>query len=106
MSALKKLLLQFQDIQALNKAVALLSWDHQVLMPKGGAEARAEHVGRLTRIAHDLLVSDETQRLVEVAADQVEPGTDEAATVRVMRRQLDIFTKIPTDLVGEKSRVS
>lgn len=103
---LPDLISRYYDINALNKAAALLSWDRQVLMPPAGAAARTEHTGRLARMTHELLISEETQRLIEEAGKQAEPGSDAAATVRVLRRELELNVKLPGALVEEKSRVS
>lgn len=106
MPALKEVRRRYREINALNKAVALLSWDMQVLMPKGGASARAEHISRLSRMAHQKLVSDEMQRAVEEAIKEVRADTDDAATVRAVRRLLDVNLKLPTKLVELKSLTS
>jgi carboxypeptidase Taq len=57
-------------------------------------------------MAHEVLTGDKTQRLLEQAAGEVDPGSDDASMVRVMRRELEIATKLSSKLVEEKSRVS
>jgi carboxypeptidase Taq len=99
------LLARYADYNALTMATGLMNWDRQVLMPPGGGEARTAHVGRLTRMAHELFVSDETQRIVEEAAKEAETD-EERAAIRVMRRELEIKTKLPTSLVERKAKVS
>lgn len=94
------------DINALHAAVSVMEWDHQCYMPRGGAAARGAHVGILSRMAHEAFVSDDTRRLLEQAAAEVEPDTVDAALVRVTRRDYDIQTKIPASLVEEKSRLT
>ncbi len=94
------------DSNALHAAVAIMDWDQQTLMPKGGAEARAHHVGILSRMAHEVFVADETLRALEGAKGEVEEGTDDAAMLRVTQRDLDVQTKIPASLVEEKSMLS
>lgn len=106
MSSLQALLNTYSEINALAKAGALMAWDRQVFMPRGGAEARTAHTGILSRMAHERLTSVDTQRLLEEAEREVEPGTDEAASVRVLRREVDIQTKFPTELVERKSQIS
>jgi carboxypeptidase Taq len=106
MSSYQSLLDRYSEINALQKAVALMSWDQQVLMPSGGAKARAEHIASLSRIAHEKLVADETQTLLEKSHCEVEPGTPEEDTLRVLRRTLSIQTKLPTALVEEKTRIT
>ncbi len=102
-TTLESLKARLADIDALHNAVGVMDWDQQCYMPQGGGEARAEHVSRLSRMSHDLTVSDETLRL----ADEARPESDEdAALLRIVRRDLEKATKIPSSLVEEKSRLS
>lgn len=105
-SALDRLVSRYQDLQAIDSAIGLMNWDRQVLMPKGGADARTAQVGRLTRMHHEIITSDEMRRLLEDAAKEAEPGSDDAATVRVLRRDLDVETKLPLAHVERKAKVS
>lgn len=106
MSALDALLDRYATINALQKAAGLLNWDRQVGMPPGGAAARTEHVGRLTRLAHEWTTSDEVARLLEQAALEAAPGSDESATVRVLQREIGVQQRLPRELVVEKAAVS
>ncbi|HAY13560.1 MAG TPA: carboxypeptidase, partial [Armatimonadetes bacterium] len=74
MSAQQALHERIFDINALNSAVTVLDWDQQTYMPEGGAEARGEHASRLTRMAHEMFVSDETRALLEKATAAAAPG--------------------------------
>jgi carboxypeptidase Taq len=105
MNSLEALQQRMADINALYAAIGMMDWDQQTYMPKGGAEARAEHVGILSRMAHELLVADETRTLLDAAAKDASTE-DEQATVRVVRRDLELRTKIPTELVAEKSKLA
>ncbi len=102
--ALEELKSRFADLNALHSAINLLEWDQQTFMPRGGAEARAEHLGSLTKLFHELFTSDETRRLVEDS----KPGAlgEEADMLRVLSRDLELATKLPTELVAEKSRLA
>jgi carboxypeptidase Taq len=94
------------DVNALRAALSMMEWDQQTFMPKGGAEARAEHSGILSRMAHEIFVHDQTRRLL----DQIDPDSladeDDRALVRVVRRDIDLSSKIPTELVEEKSKLA
>lgn len=105
MRAFERLLNLWADYNALQKAGGLLGWDQQVFMPEGGAQARAEHMARLAKMAHGILVSDEMLRTLEEAEKEAEPGSDEAAACRVIRRDVDSQRKLPSDLVSRKSRL-
>jgi carboxypeptidase Taq len=106
MSALDALKARLEDVNALHAAIGVMDWDHQTYMPRGGGHARAEHVGILSRMAHETFTADETGKLIEAAEGQFEPGSDEAALVRNAKRDFGLSTKIPTALVAEKSRLS
>lgn len=102
--ALDSLKTRFADLNALRSAVAIMAWDQQTYMPRGGGEARAEHMGVLSRLYHEMLVSDETRRALELAGS--EAAGDDAAMIRVFTRDLDQATKIPTELVEEKTKLA
>ncbi len=102
-SDLSKLKTRLADVNALHAAVTMMDWDQQTFMPKGGADARAEHLGILSRMAHETLVADETR----MALDHATPdGEEDEAMLRVVRRDIDLATKIPSALVEEKSRLA
>ncbi len=102
--ALRGLKDRLADVNALQAAAALMDWDHQCFMPSGGTPARAEHLGILTRMAHEAFVADETQRLLQDSHGEAETNEDRAM-LRVVQREMDQKTKIPASLVAEKTRL-
>lgn len=103
-SPLQTLKSRLFDFDALRSSIALLEWDQQTFMPKGGADARAEHLGILSRMAHEVLVSDETAKALEGAKAEAEG--DDIALIRVVQRTVDQATKLPATLVEEKTRLA
>ena len=57
------------EIQRINSAASLLSWDQETYMPAGGGEARAEQISTLQGIAHQKLVSPEIEQLLATWVD-------------------------------------
>jgi carboxypeptidase Taq len=104
-SAFDTFLSRFRDIQALDAAIGLMTWDRQVLMPPGGVEARGAHTTILSGMQHELMTSDETRRLLENAEKEVVPGTDEARMLSEFRHDLDNESKLPTELVTRRAQV-
>jgi carboxypeptidase Taq len=102
-SALTALKSRLADVNALHAAITIMDWDQQTYMPKGGAAARAEHIGILSRMAHETFVADETRLALDGASPE---GEDDVAMLRVVRRDFELATKLPTSLVEEKSRLS
>ncbi len=103
---LKQHLYRYHDLHG---AAAVLGWDEEVNMPPKGAEGRAEQMATLTALAHEIFTSEETGRLLEEAEAEVadmDYRSDEASLVRVVRRDYDKMTKLPTELVAEFSRAT
>jgi len=102
MQPLKDRLATISDVRA---ASAVLGWDQQTYMPPGGVAARAEQLATLGRLAHEMLVSEETGALLD-AAGESEPGSEDAAAVRLARRDYERATKMPARLVADLSRAT
>jgi carboxypeptidase Taq len=86
-------------------AAAVLAWDRQTHMPEGGVGGRAEQLATLSRLAHEMLASPETGDLLARAGEH-EPGSDEAAILRLARREYDRASRLPARLVAETSRAT
>jgi Zn-dependent M32 family carboxypeptidase len=62
---LAQLKARLEKIADLERITRLLTWDQQTMMPKAGYEHRADHLGTLRRLSHEILVADESKRLLE-----------------------------------------
>jgi len=109
MSKLQELKTHLADVIHLQHAAGVLGWDQQTYMPPGGAEARAEQLATLSRLAHEMFVAETTGALLEQAAAEVDGAgydSDEAALVRVVQHDYDLATRVPTKLVEEIARTT
>lgn len=106
MSAYAELEARFAKLSHLGGALALLSWDRAVLMPKGAIDTRAEQIATLQMMAHDILTDPRTGDLLEEA--QAEPLDDawRAANLHEIERSYRRATAIPADLVGALARAT
>ncbi|MEX2649409.1 MAG: carboxypeptidase M32, partial [Alphaproteobacteria bacterium] len=87
----------------LNGARAVLSWDHQAMMPDGGAEARTEQIAVLGVLEHELATDPAQGELLAAAA--AEPLDDwQRANLREMKRRWRHATALDADLVERLSR--
>src|SRR3982750_4661710 len=96
------------EIRNITRALAVLGWDQQVNMPPGGAKERGAQIGTLTRIEHDMIISDETRRLLEDAAKEVEGmpyDSVEASMIRVVAQDIKENTALPSDLVAKMAEL-
>jgi carboxypeptidase Taq len=102
------------EIQRINSAASVLSWDQETYMPAGGGAARAEQIATLQGIAHQKLVSPETEHLLGSWLD-LQTGVplehdgelwDESsrAQLREAWRDYHRAKKLPSDFVVRLSR--
>src|SRR5438093_13281002 len=90
---LDELKLLLREVDDLQRAAAVLQWDQTTYMPPGGAEARGRQLATLARLAHEKFTSPAIGNLL----DQLDnlPDEDDAALVRVARRDYEKATKVP-----------
>jgi carboxypeptidase Taq len=108
-AALAELRSQLATVADLKSAAAVLHWDQETQMPPGGAEGRALQLATLARVAHELLTSDATRRLLDAADAAVrgaDPASDDAALMRMTRRDLERALKLPGDFIAEQRRAA
>jgi carboxypeptidase Taq len=94
-------------VSDLRRAVWLLGWDQQTMMPPRGTPARSDQVATVDRLAHELFTSDEVGELLGSLADyerELDPESIDAALIRVTRRDWDKARKVPADLRAEITR--
>jgi carboxypeptidase Taq len=100
---LKNRLLEWSN---LNGAGALLAWDQATYMPPGGAPARARQLATLGRLAHETFTDPVIGRLLDDLRSFEEnqpPDSDDAALIRVTRREYERATRVPASFVAEFS---
>jgi carboxypeptidase Taq len=103
---LKTLLAEVADLTFTR---SVLNWDLQVNMPPGGAEGRSLQMAALSRLIHSKVSSPETGRLLEDLQTQeagLDPDSDEARLISLARRGYNKTTKVPSEWVGEFSRLT
>ncbi len=88
-----------------SSAASVLAWDRQTYMPAGGVEGRAQQLATLARLAHEMLVSEEVRGLLE-SAGQGEPGSEQAALLRIARRNHGRAAKLSARLVEETTHAT
>lgn len=108
MSAYEAFCNHFAEINDLCCVINLLTWDSRTQMPPGGAAARGQQLATVTRLAQARFVSDETGRLIDRAAAEIEAETAADAADSYRRRAVhqareayDIARRVPQELMGE-----
>ena len=106
---LLKLKTYLSDIHNLGQAAAVLGWDQRTYMPPRGGAARAAQQATLSKIRHEMFVSQHTRELLAAAQAEgknLDADSDDAAYLRVAVRDFDKATKVPTPLVVELARTT
>jgi carboxypeptidase Taq len=106
LTQLKERLTRVTDVERVGR---VLSWDQQTMMPPAGWEHRGEHLAALRRIQHEALIDAETGRLLDEVRsleDSLDPDSDDAALIRVARRDYEKAVKVPTELRAEMTRAA
>ncbi len=114
LATLEPLTIKLLEIQRINSAASVLSWDQETYMPAGGGTARADQIATLQGIAHQKLVSPDIESLL---TDWVDPNTGHAvdqpgdtwdepsrALLREVWRDFSRAKKLPSDFVMTLSR--
>jgi len=100
---LKSLLLDADDLEMV---AALLFWDQSTYMPAGGAAARARQAALVSELAHQKATDPAIGRLLDDLRPYEESlpyESDDAALIRVARREYERAIKLPSDFVAEFS---
>ena len=101
MEELKRFKEYVREMGKLESTVALLHWDQQTYIPKRGHEARAEVVGKLARMAFEMLISPQMAEFIDkLDRPEVKEGLSEQdrAMIRVLAREHRRRKAIPPDL--------
>src|SRR5437764_1151329 len=107
MTQLGELKARLAELADLDDIGHLLEWDQNTMMPPNGAQSRSEALATLGRISHELLISDDTGRLLEGAVGELDGAaadSDDARVVAVTRRRFDKARRVPAELVAEMAR--
>ena len=106
-AALGELKQRLGEIVDLGRTQYLQQWDMEVWMPPRGEAARASQLATLQAIVHARQTDDRIGELL----DELEPwaatlphDSDDAALIRVARRDFEKLRRIPTELAAEIAR--
>jgi carboxypeptidase Taq len=87
----------------------LLSWDQQTMMPPAGVEHRADQLALLQRLAHERIADPQLGKLLEGLRSRegsLDPDSDDAALIRLVRREHEKAVRVPSSLRSETARAA
>ena len=108
--SLKDLIIKLDELEhkihAYNHAMSVVVYDGATGAPVGSAAGRGEILGILAEAAHNIFINDDTDTLLrglESHMDELDDLT--ARRVKKLRKEFDLESKIPTELLVEYSKV-
>ncbi|HEX6316704.1 MAG TPA: carboxypeptidase M32 [Gemmatimonadaceae bacterium] len=107
MDALNQLTATIGEVVDLQHAAALIEWDEQVYMPRGGAPVHGDMVATIKKTAHQKFTSDEVGRLLEDAAhalDGLDDDSNDRRTLRVTARDYAKARRVPAEFVADQAQ--
>jgi carboxypeptidase Taq len=107
--ALDRLKERLVEVMDLNKIVRLLSWDQQTMMPPAGTGHRADQMATVQRVAHEKFTDPEVGRMLDAlrpVEESLDPDSDDAATIRLARRDYEKAVNVPASLRAAIARAA
>jgi carboxypeptidase Taq len=107
--ALDQLKERLTEVGDLSKVARLLGWDQQTMMPPAGTGHRADQFSTLLRIVHEKFTDPEVGRLLDELRsreDSLDPDSDDAALIRLTRRDYEKAVKVPASLRAATARAA
>ncbi len=102
--AYEELVRECREIALLGSSGSVLHWDQQTYMPPSGRAFRAEQLGLLARMTHEMFTAPKINELLSQAEESdlvKDEESPEAANIRELRYQYDKATKLPKEFVEE-----
>jgi len=106
LAELKQRLGEVSDLKA---ALSVLDWDQMVMMPPAGAAVRAHRIATLERVSHERFVEPRIGELLDelrALEESLPYDSDDAALIRVTRRDWEKASRVPADLAAEQARLA
>jgi carboxypeptidase Taq len=100
----EKLKSRLLEVNNLNAAMAVLSWDQSTYMPPGGAAARGRQIAALARLAHEKFTDAGVGRLLEELqpyAESLDYDSEEASLLRVARHDYEKAVRVPAEFLAK-----
>jgi carboxypeptidase Taq len=102
----QKLVRRLEETSRLGGIMGILHWDQEVIMPSGAAESRARQMGVLAGTIHDKSTDPEIGKLLDALDKENSFNAFEQCNIREARREFDMETKVPKNLVMELAELS
>ena len=107
--AYQQLIRQARELAILSSCSALLHWDEQTYMPRGGSVHRGEQMAHLAGLHHERATDPRFGELLAIVGGSdlvADPESPPAVNVRELRRNYERKTRLPRNLVEALARTT
>jgi carboxypeptidase Taq len=107
--AYQELIRRVREEGLLGSIEALLEWDEETYMPRGGVQNRSEQLALLAGLVHDRGTDPRIgELLAEVEGSEVvaDPASAAAINLRELRREYERYVRLPRSLVEDVARTT
>lgn len=95
-----------REVSHLDGISALLDWDQQVYMPKGGGDNRSAQLELIALLRHERITDPKLKEASQELLQDSSATEDDRVNAKGILRVIDRETKLPASFVAEKSRAS
>lgn len=100
----QELLFRMREIEIASQIRSILSWDQEVIMPKNGAESRADHLAWLSKTIHKKVTDPKIGEIIsELESDKLDEI--QSANLRITKKMYQRATCLPSDFVEKFARL-
>jgi carboxypeptidase Taq len=104
----KQLVLKLEERSRLGGVMATMHWDQEVIMPKGASDNRSKQMAAFAGVLHEKSIDLDFGELIDtlVNADQSNFTKIEQCNIKEAKREYELETKIPKELIQEIAELS
>lgn len=101
---IKEILESYKIIWSLNHLASLAHWDLATHMPDKGSSGRGEALSKVASLGQELFLRKEFVDLIEKASKEKDLNDYEKAIIRLLKRELEHYKKLPKEFVEEMTK--
>ncbi|MEE4298032.1 MAG: carboxypeptidase M32 [Pseudomonadales bacterium] len=99
-----------REASLLGSTAALVGWDQETMMPKGGIAHRSRQLAQLARLQHEMATNPKIGELLSACEEDADLMGDalspQGVNVRELRHDYDRKTRLPAELVEEEATLA
>ncbi len=103
---IKQILEHYRVIWALSHAQAVIGWDSETYMPEEGIRGRAVARAEIAQLIQRFMLDEKFVKLIEKAEEEKDLTEVERGIVRVLKRDLKFYQRVPPEVVKELAKVT